>query len=84
MCVCVCVCVCDTETKDNLLTAGQNGLNIMRILFYSFKSKIIHWLSYFICDNKYTFVQQMPPDLAMLLVFLFETVDLVKTICHIY
>ena len=34
----------DTETKDNLLTAGQNGLNIMRRIFYSFKSKIIHVL----------------------------------------
>ena len=28
-----------TETKDKLLTAGQNGLNIMRIIFYSLKSK---------------------------------------------
>ena len=27
------------------------------------------WLSYFICDNKHTFVKQMSPDLAMLLAF---------------
>ena len=29
----------DTETKGSLLTAG---LNVMRIIFYSFKSKITH------------------------------------------
>ena len=34
----------DAETKDNLLTAGQNGLNIMRRNLYSFQSKIIHVL----------------------------------------
>ena len=33
------------------------------------------WMSYFICDNKHTFGKQMPPDLAMLLAFLIETVD---------
>ena len=31
--------------------------------------------SYFICDNKHTFGKQIPPDLAMLLAFLIETVD---------
>ena len=69
----------DTETKDNLLTAGQNGLNIMRRNLYSFKSKIIRVLLGFGCpilyDNKHTFGKQMPPDLAMLLAFLIETVD---------
>ena len=34
----------DTETKDSLLSAGQNGLNIMRRNLDSFKSKIIHVL----------------------------------------
>ena len=33
------------------------------------------WMSYFMCDNKHTFGKQMPPDLAMLLAFLIETVD---------
>ena len=70
----------DTESKDNLLTAGQNGLNIMRIIFYSFKSKIIHVLLGFDCpillyDNKHTFGKQVPPDLAMLLVFSIKTID---------
>ena len=70
----------DTETKDNLLIAGQNGLNIMRIIFYSFKSKIIHVLLGFDCpillyDNKHTFGKQVPTDLAMLLVFSIKTID---------
>ena len=34
----------DTETNDNLLTTGQNGLNIMGKFFHSFKSKFIHVL----------------------------------------
>ena len=71
----------DTETKDNLLTAGQNGLNIIRIIFYSLKSKIIHVLLGFgcpilsLCANKHIFVKQMSSDLAMLLAFLHETID---------
>ena len=47
----------DTETKDNLLTAGQkiffNALNIMRRNLYSFKSKIIHLLLGFACPIFY-------------------------------
>ena len=43
----------DAETKDSLLTAGQNGLNIMRIIFYSLKSKIIHVLLGFGCSILY-------------------------------
>ena len=70
----------DTETNDNLLTGGQNGLNIMRRPFHSFKLKIIHdllglWLSYFTCDNKHIFGKQMPPDSAVLLAFSIGTVD---------
>ena len=70
----------DTETKDNLLTVGQNGLNmnIMRRIFHSFKSKIILvllWLFYFIFDNNHTFGKQMPPDLALLLTFSIKNVD---------
>ena len=50
------------------------------LLFYSFKSKIIHVLlgfgcPNFICDNKHTFGKQMPPDLAMLRALSIETVD---------
>ena len=37
------------ETKDSLLTAGENGLNIMRRNCYSFKSKTIHVLLGFGC-----------------------------------
>ena len=70
----------DTETNDNLLTAGENGLNIMRRIVHTFKTKIIHvllqlWLSYFICDNKHTFGKQMPPDLAVLPALSIETID---------
>ena len=43
----------DAETKDNLLAAGQNGLNIMRRNLYSFKSKIIHVLLGFACPILY-------------------------------
>ena len=43
----------DAETKDNLLTAGQNGLNIMRRNLYSFKSKMIHVLLGFACPIFY-------------------------------
>ena len=70
----------DTETNDNLLTSGQNGLNIMKIIFHSFKSKIIHILLGFGCpillyDNMHTFGKQVPPDLAMLLAFSIKTID---------
>ena len=70
----------DAETKDSLLTAGQNGLNIMRRNLYSFKSKIIHVILGFACPILYVTIsillgKQMPPDLLMLLAFLIETVD---------
>ena len=70
----------DAETKDNLLTAGQNGLNIMRRNLYSFQSKIIHVLLGFACPILYVTIsillgKQIPPDLPMLLAFLIETVD---------
>ena len=45
----------------------------LQIENYTCSTKL--WLSYFICDNKHTFGKQMPPDLAMLLAFLIETVD---------
>ena len=70
----------DTATNDNLFTAGQNGLTIMRRIFHSFQSKLIHvplgfGCPIFTCDNKHTFGKQMPPDLALLLAFSIETVD---------
>jgi len=68
-------CMSDTGTNDSLLTAGQKGLNVIKRIFHSFKSKIIHvWLSYFICHNKHTFGKQMPPDFAFLLAFSIKTV----------
>ena len=70
----------DAETKDNLLTAGQNGLNIMRGNLYSFRSKVIHVLLGFACPILYVTIsillgKQMPPDLPMLPAFLIETED---------
>ena len=74
----------DIETRDNLLTAGQKLMvwieyyedNILQLQIENYTSSTRLWLSYFICDNKHTFVKQMSPDLAMLLVFyIFETVD---------
>ena len=35
-----------------------------------------------LCDNKHTFGKQMPPDLAMLLAFLIETVDCLDNNTH--
>ena len=50
--------------------------NILQLQIENYTSSTRLWLSYFICDNKHTFVKQMSPDLAMLLVFyIFETVD---------
>ena len=71
-------CARDREIKDNLSTTGQNSLNIMRKICHSVKSKVIRvltrlWLSYFICDNKHIYGKQMPPDLALLLVFFYQT-----------
>ena len=65
----------DAETKDSLLTAGQNGLNIMRRNLYSFKSKIIHVILGFACPILYVTIsillgKQMPPDFAHVACFL--------------
>ena len=66
----------DTETKDNLLTAGQNNEdNILQLEIENYTCSTRLLLSYFLCDNKHTFVKQMSPDLAMLLAFLLQTVD---------
>ena len=71
-----------TETNDNLLTAGQNGLNIMRNFFSQLQIKNYthsNWLG-FGCPVLYVTIsilwgKQMPPDLAVLLAFSIETVD---------
>ena len=70
----------ETETKrqstyrrPKLSEYYENNILQLQIENYTCSTRL--WLSYFICNNKNTFVKQMSPDLAMLLTFLLATVD---------
>ena len=67
----------DTETNDNLFTSGQNGLNIMKRFFHSFKSKVVHPLLGFGYPILYVTISILSGSKChqMLLAFSIETVD---------